>query len=154
MATPTGTLAMEVMERLRRDIEKSFFFDTLITTATLPPPTPLTREVIHGWIKDVGRLAHERIEPMLFTILDKQQQARTPITGWYHMRADKQRTKTRKQGRKCSRRKWKSMNRRQWRALPIYEEPKDVLVINGRSIVTPRQYQALKDVTIQLNSTG
>lgn len=152
MASPTGTLAMEMMERMRRDIEKSFFLDTLTTTAA-EPPKPLTQDVIRGWIKGVSKIAHDHIAPTTFTILDKQQQRRTPITGWYYVRAEKQRTKTRKQGRKISRRKWKAMNRRQSRALPIYAEPTDVLVINGRSIVTPLQYQAIKDATIQLNST-
>lgn len=153
MALTTYGHMMELREQILRDIERSFFLD-LQTTTVAEPPKPLTQDDIRGWIADLGKLRTKHIAPTAFIVHDAQQQRRTPIIDWYYERPEKLRTKTRKQGRKCSRRKWKAMNRRQWVARPIYAEPDDVLQFQGKTLVTPRQYQALVDATIRVNSTG
>ena len=89
-----------------------------------------------------------------FVVIDAQDQRRTPVVGHYIAPRIKQWTRKKKQGRKCSRRKWKSMNRRQYVWHPIYEEPSDVIQINGRFVVTPRQKQALEAEIERRNAKG
>lgn len=89
-----------------------------------------------------------------FIVVDAQEQRRTPIVGHYIAPRIKQWTRTKRLGRKCSRRKWKSMNRRQYVWHPIYEEPSDVIQLNGRFVVTPRQKQALIEEMDRRNRTS
>lgn len=130
---------MQHRDRIIADIERQLFNAT--STVAEAEPKPITPDTIREW----ANLALDRPEPPVrFIILDAQQQRRTPVTGHYYVRSEKPRAKLRKQGRKCSRRKWQAMNRRQWDRVPIYAEPTDVLQIDGKMIVTPRQHQALR----------
>lgn len=146
MAITNNTLAMEALERLRRDIDKQFI--NCFTTTEAAPQKPLTQDDIRGWIKELGKRLPAPTMPQ-FIVKSAQEQMRTPVIGHYYARAEKRRTKTRRH-RKCSRRKWKSMNRRQWDRIPIYAEPVDVLVFNGLTMVTERQYAAIKQMTIDV----
>ena len=148
MANMPNDYILSQMERLRRDIEKSLFISELTSTMASAPPKPLTSEDVKSWIGVMGKRMHQLAEPR-FIIKSAQEQRRTPITGHYYQRGMRTWTKPRKQ-RKCSRRKWQAMNRKPWKAIPIYAEPVDALVINGLTLVTERQYQALKDATIAL----
>lgn len=89
-----------------------------------------------------------------FIVKDAQEQRRTPVIGHYFARREKAWTRKKRQGRKCSRRQWKARNRVQWVRIPIYDEPTDVLMLNGTGIVTPRQYQALKQEIDRRNQTA
>lgn len=78
-----------------------------------------------------------------FMIVSAQDQMRTEVIGHYFRPAAKRQAKLRRH-RKCSRRAWQRMNRRQFDRIPIYAEPTDVLMYLGKAIVTPAQWQALR----------
>lgn len=153
MASPTGTLAMEVMERIRRDIDKAFFVGGLTDTVASEPPKAITKDTIREWANAVQRKAGEIIVSHTFIVKTAQEQMRTPVIGHYYVRAEKRHTKPRRH-RKCSRRMWQRMNRQQFARIPIYAEPTDVLMFNGKAIVTPMQKQALQQAAVIHNSTG
>lgn len=135
----TTSMMGQLRDRAMADIERQLFYAT--STVADAEPKTITPDTIRQW----AALALDRPEPPVrFIVLDAQEQRRTPVTGHYYARSEKPRTKLRKRGRKCSRRKWQAMNRRQWDRMPIYAEPDDVLQLDGKMIVTPRQYQALR----------
>lgn len=153
MASPTGTLAMEIMERIRRDMDKAFFVDGLTGTVASEPPKAITKDTIREWANAVQRRAGEVIVSHTFIVKTAQEQMRTPVIGHYYARAEKRHTKPRRH-RKCSRRMWQRMNRKQFARIPIYAEPTDVLMFDGKTMVTLQQKQALEQAIIVHNSTG
>lgn len=152
----TTTLNEEMLLRIRQKMDRAFFFDGFTSTVASEPPKAITKDTIREWTSAVQRRAGEVMAshvPHTFIIRTAQEQRRTPVIGHFYARAEKRRTKP-KRHRKCSRRMWQRMNRKQFDRIPIYAEPTDVLMFDGKAVVTPQQKQALQQATIIHNSTG
>ena len=134
-----NALAKFMQERLERDL----FYGT--TSAVHSEPLHITKDTLAEWSRLLKQTAPIRDEfpkapwgGLQITILDKQQQARTP----YHIVNVTPSVRTRKEGRKCSRKQAKRL--RGMVRMRSYAEPMDVLKTPSGFVMTPRQSIAFR----------